>query len=57
MGGVERVKGSAAFLQTPFNFGAHALETECESYEQELPRTKEALLDFHASENPIRHKM
>ena len=43
--------------QTPFNFGPHPFEMEQESHGKELPKTKAALLDFHASENPTKQRM
>ena len=43
-------------FQTPFNFGPHPLQTELEeSPGKELPKTNAALLDFHGSENPVKH--
>lgn len=51
-------QGKASFnfshFQTPFNFGHHPPEMELESPGKELPKTKAALLDFHASENPVK---
>ena len=43
------------FSQTPFNFGPHPLGMEQQSPGKELPKTNAALLDFHASENPVKH--
>ena len=45
-------------LQTPFNFGAHPVDMEQEHVRKELPKTRAALLDFHANQNPaVKHKV